>query len=166
MRNGPIGIPKAKRAAAEAEMLALRKQVENRFAVGNLLATNKFDRWVREVLPGLNTHVRFIHTKLAIIDPLGRNPVVISGSANFSEASTTENDENMLVIRGNRRVADIYLGEFMRLWSHYAFREWAAAQDDPAQTKFKFLDVGNTWWRSYFGNTARSRQRAYFSGVD
>jgi phosphatidylserine/phosphatidylglycerophosphate/cardiolipin synthase-like enzyme len=160
------GIPAAKRTAAEAEMLALRRQVENRFAVGNLLATNKFDRWVREVLTGLNTHVRFIHTKIALIDPLGRDPVVITGSANFSEASTTENDENMLVIRGNRRVADIYLGEFMRLWSHYAFREWAAAQDDPAETKFKFLDVGNTWWRSYFGNTARSRQRAYFSGAD
>lgn len=160
------GVPKAKRAAVEAEMLALRKQVENRFSVGNLIATNKFDHWVREVLPGLNTNVRFIHTKFAIIDPLGRDPVVISGSANFSESSTTANDENMLVIRGNRRVADIYLGEYMRLWSHYAFREWAAAQDKPEDTKFKFLDVGNTWWRGYFGNSARSRQRAYFSGVD
>ena len=159
------GIPAARRAAAEAEMLALRKQVENRFSVGNLLTTNRFDRWVREVLPGLNTNVRFIHTKFALIDPLGRDPVVISGSANFSEASTTANDENMLVIRGNRRVADIYLGEYMRLWSHYAFREWAAAQDKPEETKFRFLDTGNTWWRGYFGNSARSRQRAYFSGV-
>ncbi len=160
------GVPAANRPAAEAEMLALRKQVENRFSVGNLLTTNKFDRWVREVLTGLNTNVRFIHTKIALIDPLGRDPVVISGSANFSQASTIENDENMLVIRGNRRVADIYLGEYMRLWSHYAFREWAAAQVDPADTKFKFLDVGNKWWRGYFGNSARSRQRAYFSGVD
>lgn len=160
------GVPKAKRAAAEAEMLVLRERVENRFTVGNLIATNKFDRWVREVLPGLNTNVRFIHTKFAVIDPLGRDPVVISGSANFSESSTLANDENMLVIRGNRRVADIYLGEYMRLWSHYAFREWAAAQDKPEDTKFRFLDVGNTWWRSYFGNSARSRQRAYFSGVD
>lgn len=159
------GVPAARRAAAEAEMLALRRRVENRFAVGNLLSTNKFDRWVRETLTGLNTNVRFVHTKIAIIDPLGRDPVVISGSANFSAASTTENDENMLVIRGNRRVADIYLGEFMRLWSHYAFREWAAAQDNPADTKFKFLDTGNTWWRGYFGNSARSRQRAYFSGA-
>ena len=29
-------------------------------------------------------------------------PIVVTGSANFSEASTNENDENMLVIRGNR----------------------------------------------------------------
>ena len=44
--------------------------------------------------------------------------------------------------------------------------EWAAAQDKPAETKFQFLDVGNMWWRSYFGNSARSRQRAYFSGME
>ena len=48
--------------------------------------------------------------------------MVISGSTNFSDASTKDNDENMLVIRGDKRVADIYLGEFMRLWRHYRFR--------------------------------------------
>jgi phosphatidylserine/phosphatidylglycerophosphate/cardiolipin synthase-like enzyme len=57
-----------------------------------------------------------------LIDPLGDEPIVISGSANFSETSTVSNDENMLIIRGNKRVADIYLGEFMRLWHHYRFR--------------------------------------------
>ncbi len=54
----------------------------------------------------------------------------------------------------------------MRLWSHDAFREWAAAQDRLEDTKFKLLDVGDAWWRSYFGNSARSRQRAYISGVE
>lgn len=158
------GIPKAKRPAAEKEMRELRKKVENRFAVGNRLSTNKFDRWARETLTGLNSHVQYIHTKFMLVDPLGDDPVVITGSANFSEASTVENDENMLVIRGNQRVADIYVGEYMRLWNHYAFREWAASQADPAGTKFKFLDTQNVWWRRYFGETAQSRQRAYFSG--
>jgi phosphatidylserine/phosphatidylglycerophosphate/cardiolipin synthase-like enzyme len=63
------------------------------------------------------------HTKFMVIDPLGDDPIVVTGSANFSESSTTGNDENMLFIRGNSRVADIYLGEYMRLWNHYAFRE-------------------------------------------
>jgi phosphatidylserine/phosphatidylglycerophosphate/cardiolipin synthase-like enzyme len=51
---------------------------------------------------------------------------VVTGSANFSTASTNKNDENMLVIRGNTRVADIYLGEFMRIYNHLSFRAWAA----------------------------------------
>ncbi len=32
------------------------------------------------------------------------------------------NDENMLIIRGDQRVADIYLTEFNRLFNHYSFR--------------------------------------------
>jgi phosphatidylserine/phosphatidylglycerophosphate/cardiolipin synthase-like enzyme len=158
------GVRKEQRPAAEEAMKKLRFMKENRFAVGNRIAINKFDRWVKETLTGLNEHVQYIHTKFMLIDPLGPDPIVITGSANFSDASTLRNDENMLVIRGNKRVADIYLGEYMRLWNHYAFREWAATRPDPADAKFRFLDTTNNWWRQYFKDTDRSRQRQYFSG--
>ena len=160
----PPGTKKAARPAAEAAMRKLRAKKENRFAVGNRLMTNRFDRWVRESLTGLNTHVGYVHTKFMLIDPLGDDPIVITGSANFSDASTTANDENMLVIRRNVRVADIYLGEYMRLWNHYAFREWAAEHADDENPRFKFLDETSVWWREYYADTDRSRQRKYFSG--
>jgi len=99
-----------------------------------------------------------------LIDPLGDDPIVVTGSANFSDASTLQNDENMLVIRGNKRVADIYVGEYMRLWNHYAFREWAGKQEKLEEAEFKHLDTKNKWWKEYFGDTDRSRQRQYFSG--
>jgi hypothetical protein len=72
----------------------------------------------------------------------------------------------MLIVRGDTRVADMYIGEYMRLWNHYAFREWAASQPEPSHARFKFLDVSDQWWRGYFGDTDRSRQRAYFSGAN
>jgi phosphatidylserine/phosphatidylglycerophosphate/cardiolipin synthase-like enzyme len=159
------GIKKEKRDAAIAEMVDIRKQVENRIAVGNKISTNAFDRWLSEKLTGLNSHVRFIHTKFMLINPLSDDPIVVTGSANFSEASTDSNDENMLVIRGDVRVADIYLGEYMRLWNHYAFREWVAAGAPGGSPEFKHLDIQDTWWKKYFGDTAQSRQRVYFSGV-
>lgn len=109
--------------------------------------------------------MQFIHTKFMLLDPLSNDPIVITGSANFSKASTDSNDENMLVIRGNTRVADIYLGEYMRLWNHYAFREWLASGAQGVTQAFKHLDVSDKWWRRYFGNSAQSRQRAYFAGV-
>jgi len=56
------------------------------------------------------------------MDPRGKDPIVVTGSANFSTASTNDNDENMLAILGNRRVADIYFTEFNRLFYHYYFR--------------------------------------------
>lgn len=161
------------RAEALAEMLAIRKMVENRIAVGSRLPLNLFDQWVREQLTGLNEHVQYIHTKYMLIDPLGNDPIVISGSANFSTASTNKNDENMLVIRGNKRVADIYLGEYMRLWDHYAFREWATAKANdkedsgtttPATEERWHLQTDNSWWQRYFGNGAYSRHREYFAG--
>ena len=40
--------------------------------------------------------------------------------------STDTKDENMLVIQGDQRVADIYFTEYMRLFADYGFREAVA----------------------------------------
>jgi phosphatidylserine/phosphatidylglycerophosphate/cardiolipin synthase-like enzyme len=161
---GP-GVRKSQLRAATQEMKRLRFLPANRFAVGNRIELNAFDNWLGERLSGLNTHVKYIHTKYMITDPLGPDPVVITGSANFSAASSDKNDENMLVIRGNRRVADIYLGEFMRLWSHNAFREWAASKRraaDPLREPWH-LDETDEWWQRRFANPTLTAFREYFS---
>ncbi len=155
--------PGPDREAEEEKIAALRRLPENRFAIGAHLTLNRFDRWLQERLSGLNRNVRYIHTKYMLIDPLGEDPIIVAGSANFSAASTTNNDENMLIIRGNRRVAEIYLSEFMRLYNHYAFREWAAHQAEPNQASFNHLRT-DAWWQRYFGDTEQSHQRQYFAG--
>ena len=153
----------AARAAEEEEIRRLRSDEANLFAIGSRLTSMRFDRWLEEQLTDLNSHVRYIHNKFMLIDPLSDDPIVIGGSANFSAASTENNDENMLVIRGNTRVADIYLGEFMRLYSHHAFREFAESRREP-NPKLKFLRVDD-WWKQHFGNTSQSRRRTYFAGT-
>jgi phosphatidylserine/phosphatidylglycerophosphate/cardiolipin synthase-like enzyme len=100
-----------------------------------------------------------------LVDPLGPDPLVVSGSANFSKASTENNDENMLVIRGDARVADIYLGEFMRLYRHFAFRDWMSSKAAKKQAAVVLhLDETDTWWKGYFGTSFAARQREYFAG--
>ncbi|HEU4871134.1 MAG TPA: phospholipase D-like domain-containing protein [Pyrinomonadaceae bacterium] len=82
-------------------------------------------QWARETNNRklqLNQHVAYIHSKFLLMDPRGKDPIVVTGSANFSAASTNDNDENMLIIRGDHRVADIYFTEFNRLFNHYYFR--------------------------------------------
>ncbi len=152
------------RLANEKQIIDLRKMEENKFAIGAHLPLGAFDRWANEQLSGLNVNVRYLHTKYMLVDPLGKNPLVVSGSANFSSASTTDNDENMLIIRDDRRVADIYLGEFMRLYSHFAFRDWLTHHPDMENAKVAFLDEHDTWWKGYFGSSFASRQRQYFAG--
>ena len=138
-------------------------------AVGTNITLNSFDRWLKErdrVNPRVN--VRFVHTKYMLVDPLGRQPVVITGSANFSAASTNANNENMVVIRGDTRIADIYLGEFMRLFSHYSFREAVArdrAQGNADSWQPNHLIPDDSWQRSYFApGGQRFLRRRYFAG--
>jgi phosphatidylserine/phosphatidylglycerophosphate/cardiolipin synthase-like enzyme len=150
----------AARLAEEGRIQALRNLKENIFAVGDFIRTNEIDGWVKERLSGLNAHVRYIHNKFMLLNPLTEDPIVICGSANFSDDSTNRNDENMVVVRGDTAVADIYLGEFMRLYSHHAFREslqWRNPDDPP-----KPLHTDD-WWRDYFGNTDRSARRVFFA---
>jgi phosphatidylserine/phosphatidylglycerophosphate/cardiolipin synthase-like enzyme len=156
MKDGP------EKEAEERLIQELRNMPENVFAVGDFIRTNKFDGWVKEKLSGLNKNVNFVHNKFMLVDPLTEDPIVIAGSANFSDASTTDNDENMIIVRGNKRIADIYLGEFMRLFSHHSFREslkWRGPSEPP-----KPLLVGD-WWKDSFGNTPRSSRRKYFAQV-
>jgi phosphatidylserine/phosphatidylglycerophosphate/cardiolipin synthase-like enzyme len=154
MKKGPA------KDAEEHEIQELRNMTENVFAIGDFIKTNKLDGWVKESLSGLNSNVRYIHNKFMLIDPLSENPIIITGSANFSNASTNENDENMIIIKDNKRVADIYIGEYMRLFSHHSFREslkWRKPNTPP-----KPLRTDN-WWSDYFGNTPRSLIRKYFA---
>jgi hypothetical protein len=69
-----------------------------------------------------------------------------------------------LIIRGDTRVADIYLGEFMRLYNHFAFRDWLSQQANPQDAEVSHLDEKGKWWKRYFGDTFASRQREYFAG--
>ena len=99
----------------------------NQIAVGNYLDDGVLmeylaKRCLVERKNPISAHVYYTHGKYMLVDPLSDDPLVITGSANFSNASTNQNDENMIIIRGDKRVADMYLGEFMRLWQHYRFR--------------------------------------------
>jgi phosphatidylserine/phosphatidylglycerophosphate/cardiolipin synthase-like enzyme len=158
-----------------AEIDRIRKLPNTVVSVGHKVELNNFDRWLEEIdRITKDQHVLYVHTKYMISDPLGPNPVIIVGSANFSDASTITNDENMLVIQGNETLADIYLGEFMRLFSHYAFRESLSFKDNqsPAAALLRKYLIDNPNWidgerpsANYFGKgTDRSLKRLYFSG--
>lgn len=128
-------------------------------------------QWAKETnagLLGLNEHVSYIHSKFMLVDPLGADPLVVTGSANFSEPSTTENDENMLVIRGNPRTADIYLTEFNRLFNHYYFRsvvENLTAHHEPTNSASLFLAEDSTWQAKYAPGTFRAKRLQLFADV-
>ncbi len=134
---------------------------------------NPVYQWARETNTQklkLNQHVAYIHCKFLLMDPLGADPIVVTGSANFSEASTTGNDENMLVIRGNQRVADIYFTEFNRLFYHYYYRAIADSYYRGRPTFDKeslFLDeTGTEWLKKYAPGKLRTKRVQLYAKME
>jgi phosphatidylserine/phosphatidylglycerophosphate/cardiolipin synthase-like enzyme len=130
----------------------------------------ELDKWFfKEELyrPKNEGFVFFVHTKFLLIDPLSDDPLVCSGSANFSSGSLLQNDENMLLIRGNTRVADIYMTEFDRVFRHFYFRDIAnelAAAKSSDDAKAIFLDETDAWTATYFkpGTLKNNRRLMFF----
>ncbi|MGY2990337.1 phosphatidylserine/phosphatidylglycerophosphate/cardiolipin synthase-like enzyme [Bradyrhizobium sp. USDA 4508] len=152
-------------ADAPAILSQIRAVRSNQIVVGppKWFSLNAFDDWLEERKNPFSENVEYIHTKFMLVDPLGDDPWVVAGSANFSTASTNQNDENMLVIRGDGRVVDIYLGEFMRIYNHLSFRSWAAGKSKEELNKISFLDTTGDWVGDFYKpGTRRTLQREYF----
>ena len=89
-----------------------------------------------------------VHHKLVVIDAEGENPIVFTGSANFSGNSLHKNDENLIKITGSSRMASIYFAEFLRLYEHYRARA-AFARRQSGEDTFK-LTPDSAWSKKYF----------------
>ena len=146
----------------QGDVKTIARNPSNRITAGGYFGGKEgtpFANWMREALTGLNSYVQYVHTKIMLVDPLGDDPLVITGSANFSEPSTTDNDENMLLIRGDTRIADIYLGEFMRLFTHFRFRgHTKTPSDHPAP--------GPTTPRRLLAPSTRAKGKLYLRDDD
>lgn len=110
-------------------------------------------------------NIFFIHTKYLMIDPLSDDPLICTGSANFSKNSLQNNDENMVLIRGDTRVADIYLTEFLRLHEHFYFRDTANSLAGKGNDgEGAFLEETKDWTANDFqpGTYLNSRRELFF----
>jgi hypothetical protein len=150
--------------AVEKQMDATGNTV---IAAGAILSQGDLENFIGERLTGFNKNL-YIHDKFMLIDPLGDDPVVVTGSANFSRPSQVKNDENMVVIRGSVRVADIYFGEFMRIFDHLYSRYIVAKlkkanKQDPEAGYLK--ETAEEWVPAHFSKGRKDLRRRYFMGL-
>jgi phosphatidylserine/phosphatidylglycerophosphate/cardiolipin synthase-like enzyme len=104
-------------------------------SVAGIFAT--FARWEAEIYK-LGHAV--IHDKILVIDPFTDDSVVITGSHNLGFRASYNNDENMLVIRGDRAVAEAYAAHVLDVYEHYRWR-WKLQQ--PLRDKLEQLKKRN-----------------------
>src|SRR5262245_39632371 len=112
---------------------------------------SQVEQFVKEVSPAKTVKggIKYVHNKIFLVDPLGDDPVVVTGSANFSQPSVISNDENTVVIKGDKRVADIYLTEFNRLFDHFWPRYLRKISKSKKKGFEKPLDESFGWFQDY-----------------
>lgn len=148
--------------AAAGSLLGAYLSDKKKFPISDL------DKWfLKEEHYRDQGNIFFIHTKFLMTDPLTDNPLVMTGSANFSTSSLENNDENMLLIRGDTAVADIYLTEFDRIFRHFYSRQEInrRIENKLPIVEAKFLKETDEWIEPYVKPhwPKTKRQRIFFA---
>ncbi|MFW5392920.1 phospholipase D family protein [Yersinia sp. 2544 StPb PI] len=96
----------AKRRGVSVRVLADKQSASDRYSAVTFLAN-------QGVSVRLNGRYAIQHSKFALID----GETVQTGSLNYTHSAFTRNAENVVVIRGESAVNQVYQQEFERLWA-------------------------------------------------
>jgi phosphatidylserine/phosphatidylglycerophosphate/cardiolipin synthase-like enzyme len=105
-----------------------------------------------------------IHSKLLVIDPF-TNPVVVTGSHNFSVSATTKNDENVVVLRGDPQLAERYAVHVMGAYQHYRWRAYLRDCERRGVSPWQSLDPDPSSWQGKNTDAGRAETGVWLSGV-
>ena len=114
--------------------------------------TDQFAFWQQELLKaGPEAHA-IIHDKIVVIDPMSDDCAVVTGSHNLGYRASYNNDENLLIVRGDKALAQAYAVNVLDIYDHYRFRYIIQKQGSQA---FSGLEPG----RQMAGQILRSFKR-------
>ncbi len=99
-----------------------------------------------------------IHSKVVVIDPFSADPTVITGSHNFSISASANNDENFIVIKRDRNLAEAYAVNILGAYAHYRWRAFLSETAKP----FNGLKDDDKWQAA---KLAAGRSELQFWGV-
>lgn len=115
----------------------------------------------------LTAGTAIIHDKIIVIDPCDEQRcTVITGSHNLGFRASYANDDNMLIIRGNRSLAISYAVHVIDIYDHYVMRarleqnlrdklknheihSLEQGADDPMKRSGGLLDLNNGWQKKF-----------------
>ena len=89
-----------------------------------VIAAEALDRiipkgWQKEIL---NAGFAIIHDKVLVVDPFADNCVVVTGSHNLGHKASFDNDENLVVVEGNKNLAVAYATHVLDVYDHFSWR--------------------------------------------
>jgi phosphatidylserine/phosphatidylglycerophosphate/cardiolipin synthase-like enzyme len=106
-----------------------------------------FHDWMAEVM-NQGVHV---HSKVIVIDPFGKKPVVMTGSHNLGHKASTANDDNLMIVEGNAPLAAAYAANIIAIYQTYRWNTYVDMNAKSAQV-WHGLDDNATWQDSYLAD--------------
>ena len=106
---------------AEAEeFMKFRDPDEDADVIAPAAILDGFAAWEKEFYKFGNA---IVHDKIVVIDPFSPEKcVVATGSHNLGYRASHNNDENMLILKGDRRIAQAYATHAFDIYNHYRWR--------------------------------------------
>jgi phosphatidylserine/phosphatidylglycerophosphate/cardiolipin synthase-like enzyme len=92
-----------------------------------------------------------IHSKVVVVDPFSDKPIVITGSHNFSGSASTKNDENFIIVEGDKALAEAYAVNIEGAYQHYRYRAFLDQTNKP----FNGLKDNDTWLAPKLRNASK-----------
>ncbi|MEO7794865.1 MAG: phospholipase D-like domain-containing protein [Thermoanaerobaculia bacterium] len=91
-----------------------------------------------------------IHDKVVVIDPRSPDCTVILGSHNLGFKASYSNDENLVIVSGDRELAAAYAVHILDVYDHYRFRAITAERKKKGMPAWSgFLDTTDGWQKGY-----------------
>jgi phosphatidylserine/phosphatidylglycerophosphate/cardiolipin synthase-like enzyme len=89
-----------------------------------------------------------------VIDPFSSKCVVITGSHNLGHKASYDNDENLVMIQGNRKLAAAYATHVLDVYDHFSWR-YAVNHGGQAGTDQFLKSKPEEWMAKYFDATGQ-----------
>jgi len=138
--------PKLTKEEKDKGVKKVYKQDGRVFAARALDEKTVPEGWIEEIL---SAGFAVIHDKIVVIDPFSDDCVVIMGSHNLGHRASYNNDENLAIIRGNRKLAEAYASHVLDVYDHFAWRyRLSQGKVDPNAGYLK--TDPNAWQDVYF----------------
>ncbi len=111
-------------------------------------------------IPGLGHAI--VHDKIVVIDPLSEDCVVAAGSHNLGFKASYENDENLIITKGAKALAQAYAVHVADVYEHYRFRAWQAEAAAAGRPTFDGHIQGDDKWLGDLMKPGRRGLDSYF----
>ena len=109
--------------------------------------------WTKEIL---NAGFAIIHDKIMVIDPFSDKCVVATGSHNLGHKASFNNDENFVIIEGNKKLAVAYASHVLDVYDHFSWRVSVKAKGQKNADQ-SLASTPDEWLDKYFDDNGEIR---------